>query len=70
MLVLAIAGGQLALWSSTRLGFWQTTTGASELTLARGWYALIGQPLFLFFFARWIWRWAVWCALLRRWARM
>jgi hypothetical protein len=42
----------------------------NQATAAGWWYLLVSQPLFLFVFGRWLWRWLLWSTLLWRLAKL
>jgi hypothetical protein len=51
-------------WVSNRVSTWHGT--ASEgLSPAGWWFAFVGSPILRFLMFRWLWRYALWCYLLR-----
>lgn len=44
--------------------------GSWELTAPGWWYATVSRPIFQLLLYRWLWRFLVWCGLLRRIARL
>ena len=70
-LVLALLGGQLALWGVIgQTGAFHGGAAPTSLSFSRFWYAFFAFPLFQFVLFRWLWRWAVWSTLLVRVARL
>jgi hypothetical protein len=51
-------------WVSTRFSTWHGTT-TQGLSLAGWWFALISGPFLRFLMLRWVWRYGLWCYVLR-----
>ena len=66
LLVLALVGGQLALWHLT--GATGVFHGGTAVTwsLPHAWYVAVALPLAQFVMYRWLWRWAIWSYMLVR----
>jgi hypothetical protein len=52
-------------WISTRFSTWHGTT-AGGLSVAGWWFVLVSSPFLRFLMLRWVWRYALWCYVLRR----
>jgi hypothetical protein len=56
-------------WVSTRFSTWHgTTTGG--LSVAGWWFVLVSSPFLRFLMLRWLWRYALWCYVLRRLSKL
>lgn len=65
--VLAVIGGQLALWEVTgATGAFHGGASAGAWSFPRVWYAVITLPLAQFVMFRWLWRWVIWNYMLVR----
>jgi hypothetical protein len=71
ILVIALAGGQLALWKLTGpTGVFHGGTGVGPWSFPRLWYVAVALPLVQFVMLRWLWRWGIWSLMLLRLARL
>jgi hypothetical protein len=71
LIVLALLGGQLALWGVVgQAGAFHGGAVPASLSFSRFWYAFFALPIFQFVMFRWLWRWLVWTTLLARIARL
>jgi hypothetical protein len=69
--VLALAGGQFALWMATgTTGLFSGGQTSRGLSFPYVWYVAIALPLALFVMFRWLWRWAIWSFILVSIARL
>jgi len=56
-------------WVSTQFSTWHgTTTGG--LSVAGWWFVLVSSPFLRFLMLRWVWRYALWCYVLRRLSKL
>jgi hypothetical protein len=70
LLMLAVAGGQFALWQiSGAAGLVHGGTGMGAWSFPRVWYAVVALPLVLFVTYRWFWHWVIWAVMLAHFAR-
>jgi hypothetical protein len=69
LLVVAVVASQLVTWHVGGLGTRRVTMD-SHLIVARGWYALVGLPMFQFLVYRGLWRWAIWTRMLWKVSRL
>ena len=71
LIVLALLGGQLALWGIVgQAGAFHGGAVPTAMTFSRFWYAFFALPVFQFVMFRWFWRWFIWTTLLARVARL
>jgi hypothetical protein len=68
--VLAIVGGQLALWGVTGPTGLFAGIERAEASIARIWYTAIALPLLQFMLVRWLWHWVIWTTVLVRLSRL
>jgi hypothetical protein len=62
--VIAVAGGQLALWQLiSPTGVFHGVESV-ETSFTRIWFAGFALPLLHFLALRWLWRWLIWCGIL------
>lgn len=61
--VLAFGLGQASLWGWLPSGFVHELA-AGTASVGRAWYTALALPLLQFLWARWLWRWLVWCYVL------
>lgn len=52
-------------WVSDRVSAWHGTT-SEGFSLAGWWFTFVSSPLLRFLMLRWLWKYALWCVLLRR----
>ena len=64
LLVLAVLGGQAALWGVAGSAGYVESARVGRVTVAQIWYSLVALPFFQFMLARWLWRWALWSRVL------
>jgi hypothetical protein len=69
LLVVAMVVSQLVAWHVGGLGARRVTMDR-HLVVARGWYALVGLPMFQFLVYRSLWRWAIWTRMLWKLSRL
>lgn len=71
--VIAVVGGQLALWRVVGPSGVFAAHG-DELgvawTFPRVWYAVVALPFVQFVLLRWVWRWLIWCYVVVRISRL
>jgi hypothetical protein len=70
LLVVALIGGQLALWRVVGSAGW--IHGGEQIgawSFPRVWYALVALPLVQFVMFRWMWHWLIWAWVLFRISR-
>ena len=69
--IIALLGGQAALWGITATGFMSLhTPHFAPASLPSYWHAGVALPVFQFLLMRWLWQWFVWCLLLARLSRL
>jgi hypothetical protein len=67
LLILALIGGQLALWRVVgSAGLISGSEQVSAWSFPRVWYALVALPFVQFVMFRWLWRWLIWAWMLLR----
>jgi hypothetical protein len=69
--LLSLLNGQLALWRVTgATGVFHGGEAAAGWSFPQFWYTVVALPLSTFLMSRWLWRWAVWAAMLTRLSRL
>ncbi len=70
LLLLALLGGQLALWNIVGSTGYVHAFAVSTWSFPRVWYALVALPAVQFVMFRWLWRWLIWSYMLLAIARL